>query len=106
MVTKFPPFTKVVRVLVAAEEEQSVVECTREIYRGVRDIESRVGKFVYLGAAKSPVTRMHGLTRYQVLMRVYPDVYEKIMPEVYALTAKFRPERGSCFAETDPQSLI
>ena len=106
MVTKFPPFTKVVRVLVAAEDEQSAVDSTRNIYRAVKDIEARVGGFVYLGAAKSPVTRMHGLTRYQVLMRVTPSVYAAVMPEIYALTAKFKPQKGSCFAETDPQSLI
>ena len=106
MVTKFPPFTKVVRVLVASEEEQAAVDSTRSIYRAILDIEKREGKFVYLGAARSPVTKMHGLVRYQVLMRLLPEVFERIMPEIYALTAQYKPKKGSCFAEIDPQSLI
>ena len=106
MVTKFPPFTKVVRVLVAAEEEQAAVDCTRSIYRAMLEAERRTEKFVYLGAARSPVTRMHGLTRYQVLMRLTPELYEKLIPEIYRLTAEYKPKKGSCFAETDPQSLI
>lgn len=106
MVTKFPPFTKVVRVLVAAEDEQSVVDCTRSVYKGICEIRDRVGKFVYLGAARSPVTRMHGLTRYQVLMRIDPKVFDVVMPEIYRLVDENRPAKGSCFAEIDPQSLI
>ena len=106
MVTKFPPFTKVVRVLVASEEEQAAVDSTRSIYRAILEIEKREGKFVYIGAARSPVTKMHGLVRYQVLMRLLPEVFERIMPEIYALTAQYKPKKGSCFAEIDPQSLI
>ena len=106
MVTKFPPFTKVVRVLIAAEDEQQAVDSTRSIYRALLATEEKTGKFVYIGAARSPVTRMHGLTRYQVLMRLQPEVFERIMPEIYALTAEFKPQKGSCFAEINPQSLI
>lgn len=106
MVTKFPPFTKVVRVLVAAEEEQDAVECTREIYRALKERERETDGFVYLGAARSPVTRMKGLTRYQVLMRLRPELFERLMPEIYRLTAEHKPQKGSCFAEIDPQSLI
>lgn len=106
MVTKFPPFTKVVRVLVAAQDEQSVVDCTRNIYRGVQALELKYGKFVYLGAAKSPVTRMNGLTRYQVLMRLQPELFGQVMPEIYALVNANKPTKGSSFAEINPQSLI
>lgn len=106
MVTKFPPFTKVVRVLVASADEQSAVDCTRNIYRGLLDEEKRTGKFVYIGAAKSPVTRMHGLARYQVLMRLQPEIFEKVMPVIYRLVSENKPTKGSCFAEINPQSLI
>lgn len=106
MVTKFPPFTMVVRVLVSAQDEQSVVDCTRAVYRGVKEIENKYGKFVYLGAAKSPVTRMHGLIRYQVLMRIPPEEFDLAMPEIYSLVNDNKPAKGSCFAEINPQSLI
>lgn len=106
MVTKFPPFTKVVRVLVASADKQSAVDCTRNIYRGLLAVEGRVGKFVYIGAAKSPVTRMQGLSRYQVLMRLQPEIFDAVMPEVYRLAAENKPAKGSCFAEINPQSLI
>ena len=105
-VTKFPPFTKVVRVLAAAPDEQQVANSIRNVYRGVLETEEQVGKFVYLGASKSPVTRMNGLVRYQVLLRVSPEIYERIMPRIYALANENIPSKGSCFAETNPQSFI
>ena len=105
LVTKFPPFTRVVRVLAAAPEEQSVVESIRNVYRGFKELE-REGGFVYLGASKSPVTRMNGLVRYQVLARILPERYPKVMPRIYALADANIPNKGSCFAETDPQSFV
>ena len=105
LVTKFPPFTRVVRVLAAAPEEQSVVESIRNVYRGFKELE-REGGFVYLGASKSPVTRMNGLVRYQVLARILPERYPKVMPRIYALASTNIPNKGSCFAETDPQSFV
>lgn len=106
MVTKFPPYTKVVRVLVAAADEQAVADCTRAIYKGIKELEGRLGGFVYTGAAKSPVTRMHGLVRYQVLMRIQPEIFDEAMKTVYRLVNENKPTKGSSFAEINPQSLI
>ena len=105
-VTKFPPFTKVVRVLIAAPDEQSAVDSARAVYNGVREIEKKYGKFVYTGAARSPVTKMHGMIRYQVLMRIVPEQFGTVIPEIYALAGANKPAKGSCFAEINPQSLI
>ncbi len=106
MVTKFPPFTKIVRVLLTSLEEQDVVDSTRNVYKGVQELEKTYGKFVYLGAQKSPVTKMNGLCRYQVLMRLQPDKYENIIGEIYSLADQNKPKKGSCFVEINPQSLI
>lgn len=106
MVTKFPPFTKLVRVLVTSLEEQDAVDAVREIYRRVRELEKNIGKFVYLGAARSPVTRMNGLTRYQVMMRLTPEQFGLTISDLYKITDACRPKKGSVFVEINPQSLI
>ena len=106
LVTKFPPYTKIVRVLLNSAEEQDVVDCTRNVYRAMQSLERECGKFVYLGAAKSPVTRMNGLHRYQVLMRIAPESFGEAMPRIYAAADENRPKKGSIFVEINPQSLI
>lgn len=106
MVTKFPPFTKVVRVLCTSVSEQDVVDTTRNIYKAIQNVEKDNGKFVYLGASKSPVTRMNGLCRYQILMRVVPDEFERIIDKIYAITDENRTKKCNVFVEINPQSLI
>lgn len=106
LVTKFPPYTKIVRVLLTSLDEQDVVDCTRNVYKSIQQIEKEHGKFVYLGAAKSPVTRMNGLNRYQVLMRIEPDIFGAVMPKIYALADENKPKKGNIFVEINPQSLI
>ena len=106
MVTKFPPYTKIVRVLVTSPEEQDAVDSTRSVYKAVRDIEAASGKFVYLGAARSPVTRMNGLVRYQVMMRISNEQFPSVIGDIYAAADGFRPKKGNIFVEINPQSLI
>ena len=106
LVTKFPPYTKIVRVLLTSLEEPDVVCSTRNIYKGIQELERRYGKFVYLGAARSPVTRMNGLIRYQVMMRVVPEEFDLIIGDVYRLCDENKPKKGSGFVEINPQSLI
>ncbi len=106
MVTKFPPFSKIVRVLLTSLEEQDVVDSTREVYKGVQALEKLNGKFIYLGAQKSPVGKMNGLCRYQVLMRIQPDKFENVIGEIYSLADQNKPKKGTCFVEINPQSLI
>lgn len=106
LVTKFPPYTKIVRVLLTSLDEQDVVDCTRNVYKSIQALEKEYGKFVYLGAAKSPVTRMNGLIRYQVLMRIEPDIFGAVMQKIYKTADSNRPKKGSIFVEVNPQSLI
>jgi primosomal protein N' (replication factor Y) len=106
MVTKFPPYTKIVRILIASEDEQTAVDMTRSVYKAVRRLEEQSGKFVYLGAAKSPITRMRSMSRYQVLMRLNPAQFDAIIKQIYAIADTNRLKKGVCFVEINPQSLI
>lgn len=106
MVTKFPPFTKVVRVLLSSVNEQDVVDAARNVYKSVQNLQSQSGKFVYLGASKSPVTRMNGLCRYQVMMRIEPQQFENIIGEIYKIADQNKSKKCNVFVEINPQSLI
>lgn len=106
LVTKFPPYTKIVRVLLTSLEEQDAVDSTRSAYKAMQALQKQHGSFVYLGAAKSPVTRMNGLIRYQILARIEPDIFGSVMPEIYAIADGNRPKKGNIFVEINPQSMI
>ena len=50
--TKFPPFTKLVRILIQSAEDNEAATVTREVYKKIKDIEKQDGEFVY----RSPQT--------------------------------------------------
>lgn len=106
MVTKFPPFTKVVRILMSSVNEQDVVDAARNVYKSMQNLQSQSGKFVYIGASKSPVTRMNGLCRYQVLARIEPKQFEQIIGEIYKIADENKSKKCNVFVEINPQSLI
>ncbi len=106
MVTKFPPFTKVVRILMSSVNEQDVVDVARNVYKGMQNLQIESGKFVYLGASKSPVTRMNGLCRYQVMARIEPKQFEQIIGSIYSLADQNKSKKCNVFVEINPQSLI
>lgn len=105
--TKFPPFTKIVRVLVSAKDEQDVVTCTKGIYQGIKAMQADGADFVYLGASRSPITRMDGLLRYQVLMRIPCDGFTEILSKIYDVADihKAKNPRASVIVEINPQNL-
>ena len=106
MVTKFPPFTKVVRILLSSTVEQDVVDAARSCYKAVQQLEKESGKFVYLGASKSPVTRINGLCRYQIMMRIEPAQFENIIGDIYKIADANKSKKCNVFVEINPQSLI
>ncbi len=106
MVTKFPPFTKLVRVLVSSTDEQDAVDCARTVYKSMCALQEDYGKFVYIGASRSPVTRMNGMVRYQTIARIVPEEYDKVITKIYEISSQNKPKKGSCFVEVNPQSLI
>ncbi|MEG2687976.1 MAG: primosomal protein N', partial [Clostridia bacterium] len=106
MVTKFPPYTKIVRVLVTAEDEQVAVDTTRAIYKGIQSLQAEFGQFVYLGAQKAPIKRMNALNRYQVLMRILPNEFDLVIGKIYEITDSNKTKKGNCFVEINPQSMI
>lgn len=105
-VTKFPPYTKIVRVLISSEDETVAVGMAREIYKDIQKLQSEKGAFVYLGAAKSPVARMKNMSRYQVLMRLEPDMFDGVIKGIYKIAEIHKQKKGNCFVEINPQSLI
>ncbi len=105
-VTDFPPFTKIVRVLVSSQDEQSTLDTVKKVYRSIIDLQNSYGKFVYLGASKAPVYRIQNQSRYQVLARIKNDQFDSVIKDIYGIVDQNKFKNGSCFVEINPQSLM
>ena len=105
-VTKFPPFTKIIRVLITGAEEEKTVGVTKELYEKLRELENKYKEdFVYLEAMKSPVKRIKNKFRYQILMRITLKHSKIIINEIFNLHNEFKNRSIISFVEIDPQNL-
>lgn len=104
-VTKYPPFSKVVRILVQSEDEQKALDNLKKIYDGVNLFASANPKnFAFLSAMKSPVKRIQLKFRVQILMRIVRNT-EETLAAVYKAIDDNVDKRVSCFVEINPNSL-
>lgn len=105
-VTKFPPFSKIVRVLASSENDDEVKDFIQKFYQKVVDIKNEnLSAFVYVGAMKSPVKRAKKQFRYQILMRLNNDFADDIISKLFEINKQLFNKDVTSFVEIDPQNL-
>lgn len=105
-VTCFPPFCKIVRVLVTSENEDAVFACTRNILGEVKELsKSHQEDFISLKAMKSPVKMIQGKLRYQIMIKLRLEHEEQIISEIYKITDKNTLRNVQIFVELNPKNL-
>jgi primosomal protein N' (replication factor Y) len=102
LVTKYPPFTTVVRILVTGERDDQIKALLQKIMIVLR---AREKDFVYLGAMKSPVGRIQNKFRYQILARIPWENEREMLDFMNACVKECQPKSVKIFLEINPQSL-
>ena len=100
-VTKYPPFTTIVRVLVTGTVDADIKDYLQSVMTDLRKRE-----FLYIGAMKSPLGRLQNKFRYQVLMRFSRQDEREMLDFVHGVIKSKKPSRNTnVFLEINPQSL-
>ena len=101
--TGFPPFTKIVRVLISATDEDHALAVTKAVYEETYEIYQRnKDKFRFFGCMKAPLKRLQNKYRLQVLCRVDDD---KIIDEFAKIANKYDDRTASVYIEINPNNL-
>lgn len=104
--TMYPPFTKIVRILITSEDEQQAKDVTKIYYDKVKILQQNYqGQFVYLGVMKSPIGKIQNKFRLQVLMRLRREKEEEIISKLFEIADEIKKPQVSIFVEIDPQNL-
>lgn len=105
-VTNFPPYTKIIRVLITGQEEADALNLTKANYIPMKELADEYkDEFVYIQAMKSPVTRIENKHRYQVLIRIRRDREDEIIDRIYSITNANRSCKATLFVEINPNNL-
>ncbi len=99
----FPPFSKIVRVMVTGEEDKKCIEALREVYVGLERLYTEnPDKFLFFNKMRAPIKRIQNKFRYQVLMRLCDT---SVLPEIYAICAEARNRDALVSVEENPTNL-
>ena len=99
----FPPYSKIVRVLVTGEDDKKALEALRDVYFGLKALyETEMEKFLFFDKMRSPIKKIQGKYRYQVLMRLADG---SILPKIYDVCAEARNRDVLVSVEENPTNL-
>lgn len=103
--TKYPPFAKIVRVLVTSENEQDAFDTLKKIYdEAMEYVNANRDDFAYAAAMKSPVKRIQSKFRMQMLARITGGI-DGAIEKIYEITDKYKNNKATCFVEINPNNL-
>ena len=105
-VTAFPPFTKIVRVLVVSESEERALELTKSMLFKIRAYQKETpSDFVAVAGMKSPVKRIENKFRYQILMRLTREREDVTLKKIYEIVNAEDKKGAQAFVEINPQNM-
>lgn len=104
-VTKYPPFSGIVRVLVSGEDEKLTHGVLKNIFDDLSErFKNRRDSIAYFSAMKSPVKKISNKFRVQILIRIIRNE-DEITNEIYLSVEKFVVPKVSVFVELNPNNL-
>ena len=105
-VTNFPPFTKIVRILTASEDEERALALTKEMLAKVRAYQKEhPDRFVAVAGMKSPVKKIENKYRYQIIMRLTREMETDTLLAVYEIVNAQDKKNATVFVEINPQNM-
>ena len=104
-VTKYPPFSTIVRVLVSGMDEVKAGGVLKNIYDSITALkEKNAGRFIYLAYMRAPLKKIMDEYRMQILIRLAKDA-DDIVDEVYSIVDACRVPKVTSYAEVNPVKL-
>ena len=99
----FPPFSKIVRILVTGEDDKKTMEGLREVYVGMEKLYTdNPDKFLFFNKMRAPIKRIQNKFRYQILMRLSDPT---LLAEIYDICASARTRDVLVSVEENPNNL-
>ena len=99
----FPPYSKIVRVMVTGEDDKKCIEALREVYVGLERLYTEnPEKFLFFNKMRAPIKRIQNKFRYQVLMRLSDT---SVLPAIYEVCAEARNRDALVSVEENPTNL-
>ena len=99
----FPPFARIVRVMVTAEEDKLALAALKAVYEKLQRVYAEESeKFLFFNKMHAPVKRIQNKFRYQVLMRLTDG---SPLSRIYEIAAEENTKEVLVYVEENPGNL-
>lgn len=99
----FPPFAKIVRVMVTGTEEKEALDTLKQVYEKMQKVYAEnAEKFLFFHKMHAPIKRIQNKFRYQILMRLTDG---SVLKEIYSVCSEIRQKNTLVYVEENPSNL-
>ncbi len=101
--TGFPPYSLICRIMVTSENDRAALEALKNVYFATEELRNaNPAEFIFLNRMHSPIKKIQGKHRYQVLMRLQG---KKLLESIYDIAVKFSTNEVFIYVEENPANL-
>ena len=104
--TKYPPFTKIIRMLSLSESERDAGNAARGMAQQIAAMRQKGSPILRIQVMQSAIKRIRAYYRYQVVVWIESSGEEAVCPALYELGRKYSTGGVSVFAEINPQQML
>ncbi len=106
-VTKFPPFSTIVRILFTSEDQALAIDQLKVYYNKVIEIKQSFpeGAFIYLNKMKSPLNMIMKKYRFQIIMRLSKEFENEIIKRLFDIDKENKTKNVQTFIEINASDL-
>lgn len=104
--TKYPPFTKIVRILVLSEYEDVARASADRLTMTLAEIKKHAPGMRNLQKMQAPLKKLRSFYRYQIVLWLDNDVADELMPIIYEASNNANTDKATVFTEINPQQML
>lgn len=101
--TLFPPYSLICRVMVTSDDDKSALEALKNVYFAIEEMrKNQPDEFIFFNKMHSPIKKIQGKVRYQVLMRLKS---KRLLPSIYDAAVNAATPSALVYVEENPVNL-
>lgn len=104
--TKYPPFTKIVRILLLSEYEEEARAQANRLTSILAEIKKHASGMRNLQKMQAPLKKLRSFYRYQIVIWLDNDSADDLMPIIYEASNNANTDKVSVFTEINPQQML
>lgn len=104
--TKYPPYSKIVRLLVLAADVAPARDAARALCAEIVTLKAKLPGIMRVQVMPAAMKKLRDYYRYQVVAWIDSDAAKEIMPYVYAKANAANNSKVTVFTEVNPQQML